>query len=449
MTDLSTTILTNAHVITGGNENKIWDRAFVAFEGGSIKAIGPGQPEFLTFPGATIIDMEGKLIIPGPIDGHTHIAMAPFRGIVHDQANVLYDIVWPVETSITEEDCYHLARLGALETLKAGSTAVADHYFFMDAIAKGIEDVGIRGFVGETIMDMGGPFSSPQSLERAMDFYYKWNKRSPLITPILAPHAPDTVSTNALRLCADFALSNSVPMHMHLSQTQHEMKVMNDMYGKTPIQYMNDIGGLNPFTVAAHCIFITKEDIRILADTGIHAIYCPSTHAFTGYVSPVTAMLRAGINVGIGTDYVAENDDHSLYEEMRLATMLQKLNDHNPLALQTSDVFSMATIANAKAFHQEAHLGSLAPGKAADMVVIDLNTPRLTPHYALLSTVVYAVCETDVHSVIVNGEFVLRDRKALKVNEADVIREGQKACDRIMKHASSKSPHIKTMIGKL
>jgi 5-methylthioadenosine/S-adenosylhomocysteine deaminase len=443
---LSVTILTNAKIICMDRKRTMLSNGHIVIREGYIECVTDAPLDFSAYDGADIVNMSQKAILPGFFNAHTHIAMIPFRGIVHDRANVLYDIVWPIETSLTAEDCYHLARLGALEALQAGNTTVADHYFYMDEIAEGIASVGIRGVVGETVMDLGGPFSSADSLEKGIRFWEKWHNRNPLITPVLAPHGPDTVSENALKEIRNFCHQHNTYFHMHVAQTRHETQLIQEQHGVSSVTYLHRIGVLDARLAAAHCIYTDTADIELLQKAQSSVLYCPSTHAFTGYVAPAHEMVAAGINVCLGTDFVAENDDHSMFEEMRLATMLQKVVRHDPLALATPDVIAMATRNGAKAYGMENRFGSIEKGKAADLIVIDLNKPRLTPHYNLLNTLVYAASEADIDSVMVGGRFLIRNKATVGIDEDEIIRSAQIVCDRIIRKALDKRPALASSI---
>ena len=439
---LSVMILTHAKIICMDEKWTMVPDGHIVIQDGRIERITGDPLDYSAYPGAEIVNMNHKAVLPGFFNAHTHIAMVPFRGIVHDQGNVLYDIVWPIETALSDEDCYHFARLGALEALKAGNTTVADHYFFMDMIAEAITSIGIRGVVGETVMDLGGPFASTDSLEKGLSFWEKWQNRHPLITPVLAPHGPDTVSPQALRQVVDFCHANDTYYHMHVAQTRHETETIRKRHGLSSVEYLEQIDVLGERLAAAHCIYTDDHDIQRLYASGSSVLYCPSTHAFTGHVAPAHAMVNSGINVCLGTDFVAENDDHCMFEEMRLATMLQKVIRHDPQALATPAVLAMATCNGPKAYGLQQKQGSLEAGKAADLIAIDLKAPRLTPHYNLLNTIVYAAGEADVDSVMVNGRFLMRDKKLIGIDEDEIIRSGQAACDRILKKALETRPAL-------
>jgi 5-methylthioadenosine/S-adenosylhomocysteine deaminase len=439
---LSITILSHAKIICMDQNRTLLSDGHIVIRDGRIERITDEPLDYSAYNGAEIVNMSQKVILPGFFNAHTHIAMIPFRGIVHDRGNVLYDIIWPIERVLTAEDCYHFARLGALEALKSGNTTVTDHYFFMDEIAQGISSIGIRGVVGETVMDLGGPFASADSLFKGIAFWERWQKKDPMITPVLAPHGPDTVSEKVLREIQSFCHAHDTYYHMHVSQTQHEMDTIRERHGMSSVAYLNQIGMLGPRLAAAHCIYTNDDDVALLSATGSSVLYCPSTHAFTGYVAPAHAMVEAGVNVCLGTDYVAENDDHCMLEEMRLATMLQKVIRHDPQALPTPDVLAMATCNGPRAYGLGVHLGSLETGKAADLIAIDLKTPRLTPHFNLLNTIVYAAAEADIDTVMVNGQFRVRNKKVVGIDEDEIIRSAQEASDRILRKALEKRPAL-------
>ena len=438
---MSVKILADAMIITMDTRRTILPKASIIIRDGLIEQV-TDSPDYVHDPQAEVIDMSNRVIMPGFFNAHTHIAMAPFRGIVHDQNNILYDIIWPIEMALEPEDCYHLARLGALEALQAGTTCVADHYFHMNHIAEGIVDIGIRGVVGETIMDRGGPFSSKDSLERGIRFWEKWRKKNPLIVPVLAPHGPDTVALETLKKVKDFCEQNDTRYHMHVAQTRHETDIIFSEYGVSSVQYLHQNGILGPRLSAAHCIYTDQKDICLLKETGSHVLYCPSTHAFTGFVAPVHEMVQAGVNVCLGTDFVAENDDHNMLEEMRLATMLQKVVRKDPASLPTKDVLPMAICNGPNAYGLGDFLGSLEAGKAADMIAFDLCAAHLTPHYNIVNAIVYAASAADIDCVMINGRFLIRDKKTIGINEKEIILSGQNTCDRILRKALETRPEL-------
>lgn len=441
-------LIKNGIIVTMDAANTIINDGAVFIRAGRIAALGRSGEMAEAFPATAVFDASGKAVIPGLFDAHTHIAMVPFRGLIHDQRDILYNVVWPVETSLTAEDCYHLARLGALEALKTGVTSVADHYFFMDSIAAAVAETGIRGFLGQTIMEMGGPLTGKDQLAAGIAFWEKWQGKNDRITPVLAPHAPDTVSPAWLRELKEYAVKQGTILHMHLAQTQWEIQKVGEMYGKTSVRLLRDEDILGPEIVAAHCIYLDDAEVGMLAAAGASAVYCPSTHAFSGRIAPVVRMLAQGVRVGIGTDYVAENDDRNLLEEMRLATMLQKVVCGDPEALPTNQVVAMATRNNPAMFGAADRLGTLAAGKAADLVVLNLNTPRMVPVTNILNNIIYAASEADVEAVLVGGEFVIRDRTVLTVDEDEVITAARRTCASLLQRALQKQPALRDYLDR-
>jgi len=434
-------LITNGTIVTMDAANTIIRDGAVHIRDGKIVAVGTTS-EMAAGAAAEVFDARGKAVLPGLVDAHTHIAMVPFRGLIHDRRDILYNVVWPIETSLTAEDCYHLARLGALEALKAGVTCVADHYFFMDSIATAVAETGLRGFLGQTIMEMGGPLTGPEQLGAGIEFWERWQGKNDRIAPVLAPHAPDTVSPAWLKEMKAFATGHGTVLHMHLAQTKWEIQKVGEMYGKTSVRHLSDAGILGPEIVAAHCIYLGEDEIELLAATGTNVVYCPSTHAFSGRVAPVVRMLDQGVRVGIGTDYVAENDDHNLLEEMRLATMLQKVVCGDPEALPTAQVVTMAARSNPAMFGAADRLGTLAAGKAADLVVLNLDTPRMVPLTNTLNNIIYAASEADIEAVLVDGEFVIKDRTVLSVDESEIIEAARKSCTSLLRRALRKQPTL-------
>jgi 5-methylthioadenosine/S-adenosylhomocysteine deaminase len=441
-------LIRNGTLVTMDAANTIISDGALLIRDGRIAAIGRSGELAGEYPATPVFDAKGKAVLPGLIDAHTHIAMVPFRGLIHDRRDILYNVVWPVETSLTAEDCYHLARLGALEALKAGVTCVADHYFFMDSIAAAVAETGIRGYLGQTVMEMGGPLTGKDQLASGFAFFEKWRDRHERIVPVLAPHAPDTVSPVWLREMKAFAAKRGTVLHLHLAQTKWEVRKVRELYGKTPVRLLRDEGILGPEIVAAHCIYLDDAEITMMAAAGAGAVYCPSTHAFSGKIAPVIPMLDKGVRVGIGTDYVAENDDRNLLEEMRLATMLQKVVSGDPEALPTGEVVNMAARINPSLFGAADRLGTLEAGKAADIIILNLDTPRMVPLTNTINNIVYAASEADIETVLVGGDFVIRDRVVLSADEAEIIAAARRTCASLLQRALTKQPALQNYLDR-
>ncbi|HHY99044.1 MAG TPA: amidohydrolase [Firmicutes bacterium] len=428
-------LITGAIVLTLDPKGTVYRPGAVAIKGDEIVFTGPNSEVGSRFSAKQIIDGRGKVLMPGLINAHSHMAMATMRGITHGAPDVIYNIMWPVEKALREEDIYDLAMLGVVESLKAGTTCLVDHYFFMEQIAQACIDGGIRGVLGHTVMNSDGPFTGDEEFERAFDFVERWRNRHPLITPWFAPHAPDTVWPEHLRKLGEAAEKLGVGIHLHLAQSRREVEAVRERYGRTPVEQADSCGILRPGTVAAHCIYLSEHDIDILSDRGATAIFCPTVHANTGKACRASHLIRKGVRVGLGTDCASNNDDMNMLEELRMAVAVQNLLEEDPGALSAGQALRMATVTNSRAILQSDRLGMIAPGRQADLVLIDTQSARWTPLVDVEANLVYCGSERDVDMVFVAGRLVVSGGRILTVDEREVIRRGEAACRRIYERA--------------
>ncbi len=420
-------IVTGGTVVTMDGARAIYNDGAVVVKGDAIVAVGPRSELEARYAAAQTIDATGKLVLPGFINGHTHVPMTLFRGI-HDDVTLndwLYKYIFPAEAkNVNEEFVRWGTRLAAAEQIRGGVTTFADMYYFEDAVAEETKAAGMRGVLGETLIDFPAPDnkSGAEALAYTEKFLKKWQGDS-LIHAAAAPHSIYTCSQKTLQDAAALARKYHAPILIHTAEMKKEWEDSQKQNGMSPVQYLDKIGVLGPDVVSAHCIFVDEADRKTLAQRQVGCVHNPSSNMMIASgVSPVPEMRAAGVAVGLGTDGPAgSNNDLDLMEEMDLAAKLAKITKMNPLALNAKAVVEMATIDGAKALHMEKAIGSLEPGKKADLVVISLDQPNAVPMYDIYAQLAYALKGSDVQTVVIAGGVVMRDRKLLTVNEEEAM----------------------------
>ena len=395
--------------------------------GDTIIAVGPRAELEAKYAAAKTIDATDTLILPGFINGHVHVPMTLFRGL-HDDVTLndwLYKYIFPAEAkNVNEEFVRWGTRLAAAEQIRGGVTTFADMYYFEDAVADETKAAGMRGVLGETFIDFPAPDNKNQAemLAYTEKFLKKW-QGDPLIHAAVAPHSIYTCSQKTLQDAAALARKYRAPILIHTAEMKKEWEDSMKQNGMSPVQYLDKIGLLGPDVVSAHCIFVDAADEKTLAQKRVGCVHNPSSNMMIASgVSPVAEMRAAGVAVGLGTDGPAgSNNDLDLMEEMDLAAKLAKITRMDPLALNAKAVVEMATIDGARALHMEKEIGSLEPGKKADLILISLNEPNAVPMYDIYAQLAYALKGSDVETVIIAGRVVMRDRKLLTVNEEEAI----------------------------
>jgi 5-methylthioadenosine/S-adenosylhomocysteine deaminase len=414
-------------VVTMDASRAILDDGAVAVKGDTIVAVGPRSELEAKYDAAQTIDAQGKLVLPGFINGHTHVPMTLFRGL-HDDVTLndwLYKYIFPAEAkNVNEEFVRWGTRLAAAEQIRGGVTTFADMYYFEDAVAEETKAAGMRGVLGETFIDFPAPDnkSEAEMLTYTEKFLRKW-QGDPLIHAAVAPHSIYTCSQKTLQDSAALARKYRAPILIHTAEMKKEWDDSRKQNGMSPVQYLDKIGLLGPDVVSAHCIFVDEADRKTLAQKQVGCVHNPSSNMMIASgVSPVAEMRAAGIAVGLGTDGPAgSNNDLDLMEEIDLAAKLAKITKMDPLALNAKAVVEMATIDGARALHMEKEIGSLEAGKKADIILISLDEPNAVPMYDIYAQLAYALKGSDVATVVIGGHIVMRDRKLLTVNEEEAM----------------------------
>jgi len=423
-------LVTGGTVVTMDGQRRVIENGAVAIKGDSIVAVGPRAEIESKFEAAQFIDAHGALVLPGLINGHAHAAMSLFRGLADDLSldEWLQKYIFPAEArNVTPEFVEWGTKLGILEMLRGGITIYADMYYFEDVVAHVTKEAGMRGVLGETIIDFPAPDN--KTVEQAFAYTQKYLDRwkgDPLIIAAVAPHSIYTCSEKTLQDSAALARRNNAPILIHIAEAQFELEQSRAKHGATPVGYLEHIGFLGPDVVAAHCIWVDQADIATLAHFNVGCTNNPSSNMKTAAgVMPVPEMLAAGEPIGVATDGAASNNNQDLFEEMDLAAKLQKVSRMDPRALPAKQVVEMATINGARALHMEKMIGSLEPGKKADLVLVDTDTPHAEPMYDVYSEIVYALKASDVRTVVIAGKIVMKDRQMLTLDEKEIRAKAQ------------------------
>jgi 5-methylthioadenosine/S-adenosylhomocysteine deaminase len=421
-------LLTNALVLTMDEQFTLHRGGAVAITGNSIVAVGDIAAEYTA---QQSVDCGGKVLMPGLVNAHTHVPMTLLRGLADDlRLDVwLMGYMLPVEREFVSPDFVKLGtQLACAEMIRSGATCFADMYYFEDSVAQAAAQVGMRALCGQTVLKFPSPdaASYEDSLAAARDFITRWKDHA-LIVPAVAPHAPYTCTAEILQACAALAAEFNVPLHTHLSETLLEVENSRKEHGMPVIPWVKKQSLFEAKVLAAHCVHIDPGEMRTLQHAGAGIAHNPTSNLkLASGVAPVVKMLDLGLNVGIGTDGPASNNDLDLFEEMRLAALLAKGTSGDPTALPARQALAMATRLGARALHLGDLTGTLEPGKRADLILLDLaplhNSPSFTrdPN-AVYSQIIYAAKSTDVTDVMCNGQWLMRDRRLLTLNEQDLL----------------------------
>lgn len=399
----------------------------VAVDGSIIVDIGTFADISKKYTSQKIFDGKHRVVFPGLVNTHTHAAMVYFRGLADDLPLMdwLQNYIWPAEGKWMNEDFVGDAvELACLEMLKAGVTTYADMYFFENIAGKKLEKIGMRGVLGAGIIDF--PFTGyAQSAEdyfiNAENHINNW-KDSELVFPCIAPHATYTCNSDNYKRSNTIAEKYDVPLHTHLAETQFEVAECQRRYSKTPVEYLESIGLLSERLSAAHCVWVTDNEIDLLAKRRVGVSHCVESNLkLASGFAPVAKMLRAGVKVALGTDGAASNNDLSILGEMSTAAKVQKAADMDPTVIDSKTALLMATRNGAEILGIGEKTGSLKPGKKADLVMADLDKPHLTPLYDIYSHITYCLRPSDIETVMVNGKVVVEDGKLTTMDEDEIL----------------------------
>ena len=422
-------IWSGRYLITEDAQHRVIPYGAVAIRGERIVGVGTKASIDARFQAKQRVDRPDAILAPGLVNTHTHAAMSLFRGIADDQnlQDWLNKFIFPAEAkNVTADFVRWGTRLGCLEMLLGGTTTFTDMYYFEDVVAEAAKEAGMRGVLGETIIGFPVPDAkTPTDSLKFTEGYLKRFANDPLVTPAVAPHALYTNSDATLQAARALANKYREPLLIHLSETKKENDDEQAKRHRSPTQTLEALGVLTGRTVAAHCVWMSDADLRIIKTRGVGVAHCPSSNMMLGSgVAAVPKMLALGIAVGLGPDGPAgSNNDFDMFEEMDLAAKLQKVSALNPQALSAATALEMATIRGARALGMEREIGSLETGKRADIISVRLDRPNAVPVYDAVSQMVYALKAADVRDVMVDGRPVVRDAKILTLNEEQILQK--------------------------
>jgi 5-methylthioadenosine/S-adenosylhomocysteine deaminase len=437
-------LITGGTVVTMDAQRRIIENGAIAIKGDSIVAVGPAGQITANYAAKTRLDAAGKLILPGFINGHTHVPMTLLRGLKDDVTLDVWlkDYIFPAEArNVTEDFVRWGTRLAAAEMIRSGVTTFVDMYYFEDAIAEETKAAGMRAILGESWLDFPVPDnkSHAEAVAYTEKFLQRW-KGDPLIHAAPAPHSVYLCSEKTLHEVQALARKYNAPILVHVAEIKKELDDSLKQNGVTPVQYMNRIGLLGPDIIAAHCVWTDETDRKLLAQHGVGCIHNPSSNMMLASgVAPVVEQRAAGIAVGLGTDGPSgSNNDLDLMEEIDLSAKLQKISKMDPRALGARAALEMATIDGARAIHMQNEIGSLEPAKKADVTVLNLDSPNAVPMYDVYSQLAYALKSSNVETVIVGGRTIMRERKLLTLNEPEILGKardyGKKVAQSLFRH---------------
>jgi 5-methylthioadenosine/S-adenosylhomocysteine deaminase len=425
-------LVTGGTVVTVDGSGRVLSPGAIAIDGRDIVAVGTPAAIAADFTGAETIDATGQVVMPGLVNTHTHAPMVLYRGLADDLALMdwLQKYIFPAEAkTVSPEFVRAGTRLAALEMIQSGTTTYADMYYFEEEVAKATKEAGLRGVLGQTIIQfpVADAKTPIEGLAHA-EAFLKQFAGDDLIVPALAPHAMYTLDTRTLQAVRALADREHAPVLIHLAETADETKTAARLHaGASPTAYLESIHFWGPRTVAAHAVWVSPADIAILARRHVGVSHNPESNMkLASGAAKVVAMRAAGVGVGLGTDGAASNNDLDMFEAMRQAAFLAKLQTMDPRAVPARAAVEMATIGGARVLGLDKDIGSLEPGKRADLIVVSINAARQVPMYDPLSHLVYVTRGDDVKTTIVNGRVLMRDRKVLTLSEESVLADARR-----------------------
>ncbi len=424
-------LVTGGTVVTMDAERRVIENGAVAIRGERIVAVGPAAELEKSYRARRRIRANGRLILPGLINTHTHAAMSLYRGVADDRTleDWLKNYIFPLEAKHSTADfVYWGTLLAAVEMLRGGTTTFVDMYYHEDEVARAAEKAGIRAVAGETVLDFPTPDSKTPAdgLRYAEEFIRRWQGHA-LVTPAIAPHSAYTCSAETLKASAELARRTGAPLLIHLAESQGEMEDVRRKHGQRPVAYLAGLGVFDVPTLGAHCIFVGPADRKTLGEKGVGCAHNPTSNMkMASGVSPVPELRAAGVAVGLGTDGPAgSNNDFNLWEEMDLAAKLAKVTSDDPTVLNAAEALALATIEGARAVRLEKEIGSLEAGKRADLILVRRDAPHAVPFYDVYSQVVYSLKASDVETTVVNGRVVFERGRVTTLNEREVFRQAE------------------------
>ncbi len=428
-------LISNGLLLTMCEESEPTPReGWVGVVDGTIAMVGYDGEEAAQFlrehPSAAVIDAKGGVVMPGLVNTHTHISMTLLRNYADDMELMewLTKYIWRFEAKMSREDIASGARLGIAELLLGGCTSFVDMYWCESSIAQVVRQMGIRAQLGESLLD-----GREQLFVEEMDRLLAEVQGCSRLSCCVAPHAPYTCSPETLGIARDYAEQHDLPITIHLSETEGEIETIRERYGCSPLDYIEQAGLLTPRTILAHVVHITTEQIARLAESGASVAHnAQSNLKLASGIAPIAKMHEAGVRCTIATDGASSNNDLDMWEELRTATLLQRVKEMNPTALPAYEVLRMATLYGARAMGYD-NLGLIEEGAIADLIVVDMGALYLRPRHNVVSALVYSAKASDVRYVVVDGVVVVDDRELVGVDLEALCRDVEQRCERIEK----------------
>ena len=379
-----------------------------------------------------IIDASGKILLPGFINTHTHLSMTLFRGLADDLSldSWLNDHIWPMEANLNGDYCYIGALLGAVELIKSGTTTFSDMYFYMEDVARAVDEAGLRAVLSYGMIDFGDAERREAEIKENLTLFENCNGMADgRIKVFFGPHSPYTASEEVLIKVRQLASENNIGIHIHVSETEKEINDVSAEKGLRPFEYLDKIGFLGPDVLAAHCVWLSDNEIEIIKKNNVKVSHNPSSNMkLASGISPVSKLIENDICVSIGTDGASSNNNLDLIEELKIASLLQKVSTLDPNVVNSHEALAMGTIKGAEALGLDDEIGSIEVGKKADIILIDTNSANMVPDSSTLtSNVIYSANGSNVDTTICNGKILMENKKLTVLDEQEIYDKARKA----------------------
>ena len=424
-------LIENGSIVPMNEANKVLEKYYLIIEEDIITAIGSGAPPAGNYDKR--IDAANHMLLPGFVNTHTHAAMTLLRGYADDLPLMewLETKIWPLEAKFTADDVYWGTMLAIVEMIKSGTTCFTDMYFFMDQVARAVEETGIRAVLSRGMVGVGPEHQ--RAIDESRELIARWSGRGEgRISFLLGPHAPYTCPPDYLHKVMELATELQVGINIHIAETLTEFEDIKKLYGRSPVAHLEDLGLFHHHTVGAHCVHLTDEDIQILAKYKVGVAHNPESNMKLGSgIAPVPEMLKAGIPVALGTDGASSNNNLDMLQEMRSCAFLHKVNSLDPTVLPAYQALQMATVNGAQALRLD-RLGTLAVGQKADIILVSLKEAHMIPRYDLIANLVYSGQASDVQTVIINGQIVMENRVIKTFDEQEVLAQAKRVARQLV-----------------
>ncbi len=420
-------------VVTQDHQRNVLQNVSVFCEDGRITQVGKLEG----MKADHVIDGRRKVLLPGLINTHTHLSMTLLRGFADDMElhRWLNERIWPQEAKLTGERCYWGAILGCAEMIVTGTTCFLDMYFYEEAVAKAVRKMGLRAFLSPGLLDFMNPELTQKVLKETDDFAASLKQANdPQIRAAIGPHSGYTCSPELLQRSVDLSTKYEAPLTIHVAETRKEQAECERDQGVRMVDYLDSLGVLTPRTIAAHAVWLTKNEVKKLAERGVKVSHCPVSNLklADGGVAPLPEMMEAGVTVSLGTDGASSNNSLDMFETMKLAALIHKHSRWDPTLIPAQKALDFATIGGAQTLGIDSQVGSIGLGKRADLILIDLESPSTTPIHGrsgLISNIVYSLRSLQVSSTFVDGRPLMINRKLTDAKLSELIKEAQRQAE--------------------